>query len=138
MDLGLVSCAKSKKNYRCKASEMYSPSALFRKAYSYALKKYDVVAILSAEYGLLLPDDEIDPYELTLKRMDRKKRMEWSDKVFKQMKEKLDLGKINRAFFHAGKEYREFLIPKLEGIGVQCIVPIEGLSLGRQLAWYSQ
>jgi len=38
-------------------------------AYNYATKNYDAVAILSAKYGLLLLDDEIEPYELTLKTM---------------------------------------------------------------------
>jgi len=65
--LGLVSCASSKQDYPCKASEMYSASDFFRKAYSYATKNYDFVAILSAKYGLLFPDDKIEPYDLTLK-----------------------------------------------------------------------
>lgn len=56
--LGLISCTKSKQNYPCNASAMYQASDLFRKAYSYATKNYDVVAILSAKYGLLLPDDK--------------------------------------------------------------------------------
>ena len=136
MKLGLVSCTKSKRNYSCKAYEMYSPSNLFKKAYRYATKNYDVVAILSAKYGLLLPDDEIEPYDLTLKTMTKQQRKEWADKVFKQMKEGLDLNKIGSAYFHTGREYREHLIPKLELAGVKCIVPLEGLSFGQQLAWY--
>jgi methionyl-tRNA formyltransferase len=67
--LGLVSCAKSKRSYPCTAKEMYQPSDLFRKAYGYAVKRYDLVAILSAKYGLLLPDEVIEPYDLTLNMM---------------------------------------------------------------------
>jgi len=137
MKLGLVSCTKSKRNCSCKAYEMYSPSTLFKKAYCYATKNYDIVTILSAKYGLLLPDDEIEPYNLTLKTMTKQQRKDWASKVFKQMEERLDLGKIESAYFHTGREYREHLIPKLELTGAKCIVPLEGLSFGRQLAWYN-
>ena len=138
MDIGLIACTKSKKNHRYKAIEMYSPSALFRKASSYAIKKYDRVAILSAKYGLLLPEDEINPYELTLKKMSKKERNEWAIRVFEQMKRRLNLSKGDRAFFHAGKEYRESLIPKLIEVGVECYVPLEVLSFGKQLEWYDK
>jgi len=138
VDLALISCTKSKRNYPCKAREMYSRSALFRKAYAYAERNYDRVAVLSAKYGLLLPDDQIELYDLTLKNLPASQRREWADKVFIQMKRRLKLDQIERVFFHAGKEYRRHLIPKLEKIGVQCITPLEGLSFGQQLAWYDQ
>jgi cytoplasmic iron level regulating protein YaaA (DUF328/UPF0246 family) len=64
--LGLVSCTKRKKNAKCKAYEMYSASDLFSKAYAYCQKKYKQVAILSAKYGLLLPNEPIEPYDMTL------------------------------------------------------------------------
>ena len=138
MDLGLISCTKSKRRHHCKAHEMYSASTLFRKAYSYATKTYDEVAILSAKYGLLLPNEEIEPYDLTLKNMRKEQRQQWSLKVLGQMKQKMELDKVKRVFFHAGKEYREFLIPKLEEIGIKCNSPLEGLSIGKQLSWYNE
>ena len=136
MKLGLVSCTKSKRNCSCKAYEMYSPSNLFKKAYRYATKNYDIVAILSAKYGLLLPNDEIKPYDLTLKTMTKQQRKQWANKVLKQMEKRLNLNKIRGAYFHTGKKYREHLIPMLELSGIECIVPLEGLSFGQQLAWY--
>ena len=136
MKLGLVSCTKSKRDYPCKAYQMYYPSNLFTKAYGYAKRNYDIATILSAKYGLLLPDDEIEPYDLTLKTMSRQKRQKWSEKVFHQMKERLDLEKIKEAYFHTGREYREYLIPRLKEVGVMCIVPLQGLAFGQQLAWY--
>lgn len=136
--LGLISCTKSKRNYPCKASEMYQASDLFRKAYAYAIKNYDFVAILSAKYGLLLPDDEIEPYNLTLNDMNSQQRKEWVKKVLSQMKNKLRLEDFGKIFFHAGKKYREQLIPKLENMGIQCKVPLEALSIGKQKAWYKE
>ena len=138
MKLGLVSCTKSKKSYPCKAYEMYSPSNLFKKAYQYAKTHYNKVIILSAKYGLLLPDDEIEPYNLTLKTMRKKQRQEWADIVFEQMIKRLDLTKIRSAYFHAGRKYRQFLIPKLEATSIRCVIPLNGLSLGQQIAWYNK
>ena len=91
MKLGLVSCTKSKQKHSCKAEEMYAPSDLFRKAYRYAIKHYDQVAILSAKYGLLLPHETIEPYELTLKTMRVDEKREWAKRVYKQFSEKMEI-----------------------------------------------
>ena len=134
--LGLISCTKTKQNHKCKASEMYSASDLFKKAYAYCTKKYDAVAILSAKYGLLLPHDEIEPYDLTLNDMSSKEREAWAEKVFKQMKSRLNLKDLDKVYFHAGKCYREHLIPKLEEICITCETPLKNLIIGKQKAWY--
>ena len=136
--LGLVSCTRKKQDGLCKASEMYTASALFAKAYAYCTKRYDAVAILSAKYGLLLPDDEIEPYNITLNGMNVGQIEEWSEKVFKQMNERLDLQDFSKVFFHTGKNYRQYLIPELEDLGIECKVPLENLSIGKQLAWYNR
>jgi len=136
--LGLISCTKSKQTYPCKAYEMYSASDLFRKAYSYATKNYDFVAILSAKYGLLFPDDKITPYDLTLNNMNVSQRRKWARKVFNQMKRRLKLEEFDRVFFHAGKRYREHLILKLDDYKINCISPLKSLGFGKQKAWYKE
>jgi len=117
---------------------MYSASDLFKKAYSYAVRNYNFVAILSAKYGLLLPEDKIDPYDLTLNDMDSSDRKEWADKVFKQMKTRLGLKDFTTVFFHTGKKYREHLIPKLKKVGIDCEAPLKNLRIGKQKAWYKK
>jgi len=138
MSLGLISCTKSKRTVKCKAREMYVPSQLFRAAFAYAKEKYDIVAIPSAKYGLLLPDDEIEPYELTLKTLNAQQRKKWAEKVMNQIKERIGLSNIRECFFHAGKEYRQFLVPFLEKSEVRCNIPLQGLSIGKQIQWYKQ
>lgn len=135
--LGLISCTKKKQNYGCKASEMYSASDLFNKAYDYCTKKYDAVAILSAKYGLLLPNDEIEPYDLSLKYMSSEEREAWAERVFKQMKSRLNL-EVGKVYFHAGENYREHLILKLEEIRISCEAPLKNLVFGKQKAWYKE
>ena len=137
-NLGLISCTKSKQNYPCKAREMYSASDLFRKAYSYATKNYDSVAILSAKYGLLFPNDNVEPYEFTLNDMNSHQRKEWARKVWSQMKRRLVLTEFDKVSFHAGKKYREYLIPKLENMNIQCETPLKNLGIGKQKAWYKE
>ena len=57
--------------------------------------------------------------------------------MYKQLKEKFDFKEIEELFFHAGKDYRENLIPLLIGDGVRVQVPLEGLRQGQQLQWYN-
>lgn len=135
--LGLVSCAKTKRKYRCKASELCAPSILFSKAFDYASRNYDAVAILSGKYGLLLPDEEVEPYDEFLNDKSDEQVRQWANMVFAQMNKKLDLTHFDRVFFHAGKRYREYLITMLQRMNIRCEVPLKNLSIGRQLAWYS-
>jgi hypothetical protein len=62
----LLSCVKSKLTHCCRAGDMYT-SPLFRKMMAYAESlRPKRIFILSAKYGLLRPDDLIEPYEQTL------------------------------------------------------------------------
>ena len=117
---------------------MYSASDLFRKAYSYATKNYDLVAILSAKYGLLFPGDKIKPYDLTLNNMMSHQRIKWAEKVFSQIRKRLKLKDFDKVFFHAGKRYREHLIPKLQVLGMECRIPLKHLGIGKQKRWYKE
>ena len=136
--LGLISCTKRKQGQRCRTSEMYSASDLFRKAYAYCTKKYDNVAILSAKYGLLLPDEEIEPYNVTLNDMSIDQVKKWSDQVFEQFLVKIELRDLGKVYFHAGKRYRQYLIPMLEKMDIECEVPLRNLGIGEQLGWYKR
>jgi hypothetical protein len=136
--LGLVSCTKKKKDFRCKASEMYSASDLFRKAYAYCTKNHDKVAILSAKHHLLFPFEEIEPYDVTLNNMRVDEVRKWSDQVFQEFLIKIELRDLGKVYFHAGKRYRQYLIPMLEKMNIKCEVPLGNLSIGRQLAWYKE
>jgi hypothetical protein len=134
--LGLVSCSKSKSDHRCRAREMYQASDLFKKAFGYACSHYDFVAILSAKYGALMPDEEIDPYEMALMSMNMDDQRKWAEKAFSQLESKLPLETISEVFLHVGSAYRRYLAELLEQRGIECVVPLRGLSIGKQKAWY--
>jgi hypothetical protein len=130
----LISCTKLKKDYPCSANEMYLESHLFKKAVQYINKQdYEDWFILSAKYGLLSKETIIDPYDLTLNKMDSKERKEWSKRVFEQLVN----SKPVQLDFYAGKKYREYLIPLFEYAGIKCEVPLERKGIGMQLKFYN-
>jgi len=128
----LVSCVKSKRSTSCRAKDLYV-STLFKEMRRYAEANGDQWFILSAKYGLLHPDDLIEPYEKTLKRMLKRDREEWAVEVWKRLLPQVQAG--SNVVFLAGREYRESLMPKMLASGIAVSVPMEGLQFGRQLRW---
>ena len=110
MKVALLSCTSRKKNYPCRASEMYSESSRFRLAYQYAKKTSDKIYILSAKYGLISEYEVIKPYNEALKDKSSKERLLWSNNVILSMKNEFLLDSDEFTII-AGKIYYENLIP---------------------------
>lgn len=129
-----ISCVKNKNEYPCTARDMYV-SDLFKKSLSYAesLTESSNIYILSAKYGLLELNRQIEPYELTLNTMNKKQRKEWADKVLMQCKGK-GISFDEETMFLCGKKYREFLMNEF----TNSIAPLEHLGIGKQLAFYNK
>ncbi len=128
-----ISCVKSKRSVRAKASALYT-SALFIKMLNYAKSQSPKhIYILSAEHGLLELDDEIEPYEKTLNKMRKVDRENWATKVLSQLRTKTDL-QSDEFVFLAGSRYRELLVPHIKHF----TVPMKNLSFGKQLAWLTK
>ena len=105
----LISCASRKRTHKAKAGEMYV-SRLFGLSLDYAKSlNADEIFILSAKYGLLHLDDEIEPYDITLKQMPRAVVRDWADKVIEQLASVTDLQR-DHVIFLAGNNYRKYLI----------------------------
>jgi hypothetical protein len=128
--IALVGCVKSKRASASPARELYT-SPLFRLLRQYAEAEADAWYVLSAERGLLHPDEIVAPYERTLNTMPKAERSRWAKRVGQRLLEVLPGG--SEVLFLAGVRYREQLIPLLENAGFAVRVPLEGLSLGRQL-----
>ena len=130
--LFLVSCVKTKRTATAAAKDLYI-SDWFRKARACVEGVGGEWRILSAEYGAVHPNDEIRPYEKTLKTMPVAERRAWARRVLKAVDSSLP--GVDTVVFLAGEPYREFLEPALLARGVDVDVPMRGLSQGRQLAW---
>lgn len=133
--VALVSCVKSKRGEPSFAADLYV-SPLFRGYRRFAEKRTDRWYILSAEFGLLSPTEVIPPYERTLNKMKREERARWASGV--QAKLLAELSMPSHVILLAGIRYREHLLPFLLRKGHTVEVPLEGLSLGRQLRFLSE
>jgi len=124
----LISCASKKLPRIARARHLYI-SPLFQLNLQYAqCQAPDAIYILSAKYGLLHLDDEVAPYNVTLNDMTASQRRAWANQVLEQLSQRADLQK-DEFIFLAGQRYREHLIPRI----AHCEVPMEGLSIGKQL-----
>jgi hypothetical protein len=134
LKIALISCTKLKEKKPCVAANMYLPSQLFKKAKNYVGSRYNYWYILSAEYGLLRPNDWIYPYDKTLNNMSSELVKEWSILVFN------DLISIrpNEIDFYTGERYRKYLIPMLEEKMIKCNIPLKGLGIGQQMQFYNE
>jgi len=74
--IGLVACCKKKLSVPSRAENLYI-SPLFRYASLYCKQQYKAWFILSAKYGLLVPDEFIEPYNLTLQDETKLERQKW-------------------------------------------------------------
>ena len=138
MRVGLVGCTKSKRTVASSARDLYDPSTLFRGRRAYVERTCDRWFILSALYGLVDPDDVIEPYDVALKSASTAERRAWSRSVLESLR--TELGDLRGIEFecHAGSEYLSFgVVDGLLALGATITVPTEGLSFGRQLAFYS-
>ena len=108
-------------------------SSLFRETRRFAEASGCPWYILSAEHGLVAPDQVIAPYERTLNTMGISDRRTWGDRVAAQLAEVVP--DLSRVVFLAGERYREFLVPHFDRRGVEMSVPMKGLGIGKQLSW---
>lgn len=131
-DLYLVSCVKTKQCCPAPARDLYT-SNWFVKARTCVERTGRSWYILSAKYGLVDPNEQIEPYEKTLNNMGIDDRHAWARGVI----EALDphLTNVKSVIFLAGQRYREFLEPVLSNCGIEVKVPMESLGFYEQLAW---
>lgn len=124
----LISCVSKKLDRKAKAKNLYL-SPLFKYALSYAnTLNPDKIFILSAKYGLVSLDEEIEPYEKTLNAMKTNERKEWAEKVLLKLKEVSNLNE-DEFIFLAGNNYRKFLITNIKNYSA----PLKNLGIGKQL-----
>jgi hypothetical protein len=139
MDIGFVSCTKSKCEQAVPPADLYMESAFFRKAREYAEANHDSWYILSAKYHLLDPvGPAIEPYDETLSGASVDKKREWSQIIYEELQGKGLLTEGNRLVFHAGRDYYDGLLPLLDEASIQIETPTDGLQFGETLAWYNE
>lgn len=135
MKVGLISCASKKLTQAAPAKDLYITD-LFMKAQRYANANYDVYHILSALHGLVDPIKITEPYDVTLNDMTPTERKAWATNAAEAIKQRYPAE--TEFYIHAGRHYRDHLIPLLEAAGHTVHVPLEGMGIGQQLSFYKK
>lgn len=135
VDVLLVTCVKEKLRTPAAARDLYI-SPLFQREREYAERSGKPWFILSAEHGLVRPDDWLAPYERYLPDTPPSFRKAWGTWVAERLE--LLLGSIAGLTIeiHAGAAYVDSLRAPLRSKGAELVEPLAGLTLGQRLAWY--
>lgn len=124
----IIGCSKKKKSYTCAAREMYSESVLFSKTLTYVTSHYTCdLFILSAKYGIIKPNDTIDPYDITMRDAVRCS----ANYLHIIQSVRSNLNNYDKIIAFCGNDYIKILriaFPE------KCIVePLTGLGIGQRL-----
>jgi hypothetical protein len=133
-----VGCVKAKRATASPAEDLYA-STLFTGRRRYVERTCDWWFVLSAKHGLLEPAALVEPYDETLKTKGRLERRRWSEFILEQLDDVLGDFAGNTFEIHAGAQYRDHgLTAGLLARGAQVEVPVVGLRIGEQLAFYAR
>ncbi|WP_006244492.1 DUF6884 domain-containing protein [Mycolicibacterium tusciae] len=134
-DIVLVTCVKSKLNRPAAAKDLYI-SALFKKQRAYAEMLGVPWFILSAEHGLVAPNEWLAPYERYLPDTPASYRAAWGLWVASRLELLAGTLQDKVIEIHAGSTYLDAVRPELEKRGARVVNPLEGLKMGPRLGWY--
>jgi hypothetical protein len=131
----LVTCVKAKATHPAAARDLYV-STLFRKQRAYAEHRGLPWFILSAEHGLVAPEEWLAPYERYLPDTPRSFRDAWGNWVTERLE--LLIGDLRGRVIetHASDAYVQSLRAPMAAKGAALVEPLVGLAMGQRLAWY--
>ncbi|MBM7646492.1 hypothetical protein JOD45_002722 [Scopulibacillus daqui] len=132
--IGLLATARKKSNSPEKVIDFYK-SPLFIKSVQYAKTHYKRFYFYNAKDGLLLPDQIMSPYDVSIKRFTIHEKRIWGKKVIQDFLS-YETPEDKIIYLHGGQVYRKFLEPELKQQGFIYEIPLKGLGIGEQLKWY--
>lgn len=130
----LVACVSLKLETAAPAAQLYI-SDWFKKACIYAENAGDRWFILSALYGLVEPEQTIEPYNFTLNGQRKAERDSWAQRIANDIRRRVP--PKSRIIILAGENYRAGLMPLLKD-DFSIEVPMVGLGIGQQLAFLKE
>jgi len=139
MTLILIGCAKKKQATRSRAADLYT-SPLFRIARSYAEQQVErrsavLWGILSAHYGLLYPNNHVEPYDLHLATQPAEARRAWGRNVAASLGAAPPEGGVIEVY--AGRAYVDALRPPMATMGWRVVAPLDRIrGVGSRIRWF--
>lgn len=140
--VALVGCGKSKVSWPARARDLYVGNLFVATRGHVEAAGYDVWYILSARYGLVHPDQIVEPYEATMDGKTVAQLTAWVSKVdvaFRCInpgygKWTLRGGRLV-VDIYAGKDYADPLVACWQGFSWEINRPFAGLQMGERLGW---
>ncbi|MFB6188589.1 MAG: DUF6884 domain-containing protein [Halapricum sp.] len=126
----LVGCGQQKREGEWPAKDLYT-SNYFKKKREYAERVGDLWYVLSAEYGLLAPNEVVESYDTHIDEVDAR---EWEDDVAD------DLPSLAGATVEvlAGPDYVDALDMTLDLWAEEVRYPTEGMKVGERMSWLKE
>lgn len=117
MRVGLIGCSATKLDRSAPAAELYTgPIFTLARAWISERSELDAWGILSAQHGLVLPDQTLEPYDLDLAALPTIDRKAWAQRTREQVVARWGTGTIYMVL--AGADYRA----ALDGLLVEDII----------------
>jgi hypothetical protein len=129
----LISCGSAKKSVRSMARDLYIGNPFVQQLLHAESLSPDATFILSAKYGLLGLEEEVEPYDLALTSLSKNERKAWAAKVMERLAAQADPS-VDRFIILASKAYAEYLLPHLE----HAELPLKGLRQGERLHYFKE
>lgn len=124
--IGLVACSAKKRTNACPARMMYQGN-LFRASSLYVARFCARWAILSAKYGLVLPDEIIAPYNRMLGDLTKEERAVWCSQTRVRIEQVF--GTEEEFIVFAGVHYRKCMI----GLNYSVPFGLDHMGIGSQV-----
>lgn len=131
--VGLVACAKTKRDREAPARELYK-SGLFTLSLAHAEKRCDETFVVSAAHGLLELDQVVQPYDRTLRDLPKKERLAWGSRLVDAVAGRYGPLALHVLVF-AGLDYLEPIEAAARRRAWVLEAPLARKTIGQRLAW---
>lgn len=128
MRVVLVQCTDQKRDDAAPAADLYDESDYFRKQRAYAEAVADRWFVQSAEYGLLAPSMDVEPYDT--RPSDLEDVDAWAGEIASLLAEEVPSDATVEIL--GGAAYADPLTPALERRGFEVIEPLRGQRIGER------
>lgn len=131
--IGLVGCAKLKRDRALPARELYR-SPLFAASLAHAERTCDECFVVSAAHGLLALDDIVQPYDRCLRELRKTEREAWGSRLVGAVSARFGPLPLHLVLL-AGLEYARPIQAAARGRGWELEAPLAKQTIGQRLAW---
>jgi len=132
MSVAIIPCTNQKSDVAGPAREVWAGSH-FQLVLANAEINFEYTYVMSYKYGLIIPDQEIEPYDLNIKNAAMREKLEW----WLKLREHIAMAsKMNPRIVavYTGNFERERFIREWIRNGVRnIIVPWQGLGIGQRI-----